>query len=1219
MKTLMLCFGLAVAFVAVPRCGAVLITWDGGGGDFSWQNASNWSGNVLPGQLDDVVINVAGNPTIASSANVTIRSLQCSNHLALSGGIFKVTDGASTVQGNLSSSGNPTLSASGPTTVWTVAGSVSVNGLNLDVSGGATISLPTLASYDKGPGCFTVFWKATGSGSLLDLFSLTNLTGAVCASLNVQALSGGEISIPNLATVTEGTAAFLADGTNSLVDVSGLPGSPAASRTVSFEARDGGTLLMPQMSGGPKVTVAIKSGGVLPVTQLRELSGFTVSGTNADFGALTNLTTGNVAVEAGAVVTASNLVSHIAGAGCFTPIWLVSGSNSLLNLSSLTELGGPACASLRLQAKDGGTLILSNLPSVIEGTLEFLADGTNSLVDLGGLQQSLATSRLVTFEARNSGRMWIPQLPGGPTVAVTLKSHGVLPVTQLGQLAGLTVDAMSVDFPGLTNLVTGGVTVGGGAVVTLPGLGSYAKGTTCVGVIWQASGAGSVLDLSALTSLSGGPCATLSIQALSGGAVIASNLPSITDGTVNFLADGTNSRVDLGGLQQSLATSRAVTFEARNSGTMWMPQFPGAPTATVTLKSNGVLPVTQLGQLAGLTVDAMHVDFPGVTNLGTSDVKVGGGGVVTLSGLVDYAKGTPCAAVVWQASGTGSVLDLSALTNLSGGPCAGFNIQAMSGGEVIANNLQSIAEGTLSFLADGTNSLINLSSLTDVLATDRTVSFEARNSGTIAIPLMEGGSTVTVAIKSSGLLDATQLRLLKGLTVSGTSLDLPGITNLFAGDLTVDQGAVLALPNLFAHDQGSDCAVNTWLVSGAGSVLDLSSVTNLTGAGCGSLTMRAAAGGTMILSNLPGITEGTVLFVSDGAGSQVDLTSLQESLATLHTVSFTVSDQGSIHSPWFLGGPTVNLIVHSNGVMPIAQMTRLSGITANAVALDFPALTNFDGGTCIVTNGAVVTASNLAAWLQPNSCAVDSWIVKDAGSVLNLPALAQLTGDSCGPLEVQALSGGQLRLGSLTHILEGKVNVRADGTGSLVDLHSLVNFLNSAGLSSLVATNGGTVLLNDAPFLLSGVNVDFAAGTPHLPATLLGGTNLVLHGLPWHSYWVEIRDTTAATNAWQFAQRVPLTNEFQVIATRAPANREFRVWEFVADPYWLELSLQTDANIRLVLYGPANQTFEVLATTNLTPVINWQTLDTITLTNTFRIFAPEPMTAPERYFRVNPL
>ena len=38
----------------------LFVTWDGGGGDFHWENALNWSGDAVPTSVDDVQIATAG-------------------------------------------------------------------------------------------------------------------------------------------------------------------------------------------------------------------------------------------------------------------------------------------------------------------------------------------------------------------------------------------------------------------------------------------------------------------------------------------------------------------------------------------------------------------------------------------------------------------------------------------------------------------------------------------------------------------------------------------------------------------------------------------------------------------------------------------------------------------------------------------------------------------------------------------------------------------------------------------------------------------------------------------------------------------------------------------------------------------------------------------------------------------------------------------------------
>ncbi|HXG47155.1 MAG TPA: hypothetical protein VNO52_05995, partial [Methylomirabilota bacterium] len=914
---------IALLGAATPFAPAATISWTNTASG-NWNAATNWSPNQVPGVADDAIIAVAGDVTVTVSSSVTIRSVQCSNHLVIASGTFRAVAGPSVVQGQLWMTNGAVLSATGALTSFTATGPVNANGSGFEVIGGADISLPNLVAYSKGASCGGVSWRATGTGSLLDFSGLVSITGGGCAAVQIQALNGGTVSLPQLVTLNEGLTSFLADGTNSSVHLGVLSESLGTSRLHSFEARNAGLISMPQFPGGQTTKVILQSGGTMDVAQLRELNGFTVSGMAVNFSALTNLTTGNITVQGGAVVNAPNLTAHQHGTGCEVDTWEVEGVGSVLNLSGLTNLAGPACGSLALAATSGGTFILSNLPAIAEGTLYFRATGTNSLLDLGALGESPEATRTLSFEARSGGVISMPEFHGGPTVQVTLESGGVLPAAQMRELNGFTVSGMAVDFSALTNLTPGNVLASGGAVVTVPHLRSHTGRTGCFASTWEARGAGSLLDLPALTNLAGRACGTHEIKAAAGGRVNLNQLPALSDGNLAFVADGTNSVVDLSALRESLAASRSVSFTVRNGGVILM-------------------------------------------------------------------------------------------------------------------------------------------------------------------PIMEGGPTVTVTVESGGQLAVAQMRLLSGLTVSGTTLELPLITNLFSGNLIVRNGGVLRLPNLFRHEQESRCSVSTWEVSGAGSVLDLSSLTNVTGNGCGELAIKALAGGMADLSNLQTISEGRLSFLADGTNSVVDLAALITSLATARSVSLEVRSGGTIAAPQFTGGPTVAITLRPQGQMPVAQLTRLAGITVSATAAAFSSLTNFDGGALVVTNGATVTASKLLSYARGDSCAPHTWLVRDAGSVADFSGLGQLTSGACAWLDVQALNGGQLYLDHVTNLIGGTIHVLSSGAGSVIGLRALGNYLNPGADSRLTATNGGTILLNDQPFFLSGVAVAFAAGSPGLPQINFGG------------------------------------------------------------------------------------------------------------------------------------
>jgi hypothetical protein len=58
-----------------PRQLLSTIAWDGGGGDNDWHNPLNWSGDVLPGPDDDVIVTAPGTPTINITQDVSVRSI----------------------------------------------------------------------------------------------------------------------------------------------------------------------------------------------------------------------------------------------------------------------------------------------------------------------------------------------------------------------------------------------------------------------------------------------------------------------------------------------------------------------------------------------------------------------------------------------------------------------------------------------------------------------------------------------------------------------------------------------------------------------------------------------------------------------------------------------------------------------------------------------------------------------------------------------------------------------------------------------------------------------------------------------------------------------------------------------------------------------------------------------------------------------------------------
>jgi hypothetical protein len=116
------------------------------------------------------------------------------------------------------------------------------------VSGGVTLSLPALTSYTHTGTPEDVYLQVSGAASVLDLSSVTTLTGSttVYRDLFIKASAGGQVDLSGVTSIPGGAVSVLAeaDGSNSVVDLSGLTGWTGYSNcsTTALEAKTGGAV-----------------------------------------------------------------------------------------------------------------------------------------------------------------------------------------------------------------------------------------------------------------------------------------------------------------------------------------------------------------------------------------------------------------------------------------------------------------------------------------------------------------------------------------------------------------------------------------------------------------------------------------------------------------------------------------------------------------------------------------------------------------------------------------------------------------------------------------------------------------------------------------------------------------------------------------------------------------------------------------------------------------
>lgn len=126
----------------------------------------------------------------------------------------------------------------------------------------------------------------------------------------------------------------------------------------------------------------------------------------------------------------------------------------------------------------------------------------------------------------------------------------------------------------------------------------------------------------------------------------------------------------------------------------------------------------------------------------------------------------------------------------------------------------------------------------------------------------------------------------------------------------------------------------------------------------------------------------------------------------------------------------------------------------------------------------------------------------------------------------------------------------------------------------------------------------------------------MLHARPWRSYLVEKRPAGTGDSPWQFYQRVPMTDWFQVVGVMPAGGLEFRAQEFIADPPILDMVALTNRTVQLVLFGAPTKNYRVQTAPSITGPLNWQPGPAVAMTNSFRLL-PWPTTSQSiLFFRV---
>ena len=697
---------------------------------------------------------------------------------------------------------------------------------------------------------------------------------------------------------------------------------------------------------------------------------------------------------------------------------------------------------------------------------------------------NLANSQTIIYSSA-AGNTTINSLNGNDPFSIT---GGSLTITGNSTLTGsfsMTGGTLSASGSGVTVSATGTTTLSGasllaesGAQLTLPNAASYSNPSSGGDeTTLRATGANSTLSLPALTAF-GTLNSDLTVEAMEGGQTLLASLPSISANPNNVLieSDGTGSSVDVSSL---------TSFSGSDIGL-------GTPGAELSQTNGGTILDGKLTTLNAVTlvVGAETVTLPGLTDIDGSNVTVENGGSLTLSGITSYANPNSGGdETTLQATGANSTLSLPKLTAF-GTLNSDLTVEALEGGQTLLPSLTSISANPNNVLieADGTNTEIDVSALTSFSGSDigfgmPGAELSQTNGGTI----LDGKLTTLNAVT---------------LVVGAETVTLPGLTNIDGSNVTVEDGGSLTLSGITSYanpNSGGDDT--TFQSTGANSTLSLSKLTAF-GTLNSDLTIEALEGGQTLLSSLASISANpnNVLIEADAAGSTIDVSSL---------TSFSGSDIG-------FGTPGAELSQTNGGTILDGNLTTLNAVTlvVGAETVTLPGLSSIDGSNVTVENGGSLTLSGITSYANPNSGG-DTTLMQATGanSTLSLPALTGL-GSLQSTFTIEATAGGQTLLPVLTSISANPDNVliESDGTGSEIDVSSLVSFIGadiSFGTpgAELSQTNGGSILdgrlttILNVTVIVSGETIELAQVTDIDGDSLLveGGGSLTLPSVTSYS------------------------------------------------------------------------------------------------------------------------
>jgi hypothetical protein len=801
--------------------------------------------------------------------------------------------------------------------------------------------------------------SSTGANSNIDIssltdMSLTDINSYTSRYTQITASSGGSITVSNNLTVLENV--WLSIATDA--DLINFDTSKITSIKKSIIIANGVTLDFTNCEELVVVSFQTQNNGVVNLPVVKNLDGgiFWDSSYSSSYTGSVNLGISALVTIKDRTISADAVTLDYTNCETLENVTITTTNGGVINLPKLTSWDGSYSRTFPLPS-DSLVYDISKVKTISYGTIT--ADGiTLTLTDC----KTLDNVNLVT---KNGGVINLPNLETWKS-----SSTAALPNTSIGldwakikslTYATITADGETIDLTNCEELINVTITTKNGGIVNLPSLKKIDNisfsGTVNYSDAMITSIKNTTITANNVTRIFSNVTELfdVSLTATNGGVI---QFPLVTHHTIDnqartWSATGTGSKIEFSAMTDiNVSTSEnstyLLTLTATTGGQIVFPaSIDSLQNIALTFDANTstTLPNLSVSQItsikdSSITANGVILDFVNCSELEITNLTAQNGGTIKFP-QVTSSSGRKSSDVIWQATGTGSRIELAALetidyTNIS--YMYHVRVNATNGGVVDLSALSSVDSLTISSSGSGSN--VDISSLVNLKSTSERNSISTTSNGFVTVHnnITELDNVmITLADPSDWInFDVSKITSVKNtsITLNSGTLDFSNCTTLEESYLTAQNGAVIKFPQITTFNSTTS-NTRTWTVTGAGSRIEFVALTTFT---TSTMYFSAASGGTFVMPNVQFLNNVSITVNN----SFVEFGSCEE----LSNVKLTAQNGGVIKFPkattyttadrtpqtWTATGTGSEIIFNrlTKLIIPVTNVAQLLDISASS-------------------------------------------------------------------------------------------------------------------------------------------------------------------------------------------------------------------------------------------------------------------------------------------------